>query len=728
MNVKSFIPAINTTLFFGLGFFLFALIVLFINWFFSLPVNQAFMINKQLSATEKHLIELKALKSDFMFSFEKEDNLFVSANGSVENEVKSLINGTRQDISFYRTFPRLNKIDTFSESLNEFSNTLDRFETNLNNFFLAAREKGDEQKGLISRWQNLSKQMMQVTNPPGETIIGELNYMKQLELYYLLHNDKKFLEEISIIAENVRNQLLPEEGGIAMADLDNYIQLTSDLIVLEKRIRAGNNQGIIADVEHTTHDLFTCFENTKQLTTAALKKIQFRSRLNGYIIIIAFTVCCIFLLISITNMIVTAPLRQIAVITGKLSAGEVSGDDKISKALPEVQIIKDQIERLASALRDKVAFTRSINEGKLNVQLSLSGDKDILGKELILLQNKLSETALIQEKNNEENARRRYINEGLAKFAEILRTKSNDIHALGDVFIREVVKYLNAIQGGFFLYDDSDKSRPVLKLISAFAYNRKKYMQKTLALGEGLVGTCAVEKQTMNLTEIPTGYIEITSGLGDTKPDNLILVPVLHEDELIGVLEIASLQKYKDHEILFAEEVAKSLGSTIIYTRNNQRTTELLAKSQKQAIEMAEQEEEMRQNLEELKATQEESNRREEEFRGIVEAIGNTLFLVEYDLEGIIRSISNNFCMFLNQSAKEITGKYHQEIFKGTLTPDLHFWNEIRKNNQMAFFETVKVRKKNYRFKEQFTKIQNRDGATVRFINFITDITNVSNQ
>jgi PAS domain S-box-containing protein len=723
MNIKPFLPAINTTLFFGLGFFLFALIVLFINWYFSLPVNQAYMINKQLTVTEKHLIELKALKSDFMLDFDKEDNLFVSGNSSIENEVNSLIEGIHQDIAFYKSFPRVNKIPAFPEAAKEFSTALSSLETNLDKFLLTLREKGNEQEGLVSRWQNLSKQM-QATNPSNETILKELNQMKQLELNYLLHSDKKILEDISVIAEKIRSQLLPEKSGIAIADLDNYMQLTGNLIALEKRIRGNNEQGIIVGVEESTNELLTSFENLKELVTITLKKIQFRSKLSGYIIITVFTVGCILLLITITKMMVTLPLRQIGVITGKLATGEVSGDEIISKALPEVQIIKDNIEKLASALRDKLAFTRSINKGKLNVQLAFSGDKDILGKELIILQNTLSETAQIQEKSNQENERRRYINEGLAKFADLLRAKSNDIHTLGDVFIQEVVKYLNAIQGGFFLYDDSEKNQPVLRLISAFAYNRKKYMQKTLALGEGLVGTCAIEKQTMNLTEIPSGYIEITSGLGDTKPDNLILVPVLHEDELIGVIEIASLSKYKDHEILFAEEVAKSLGSTIIYTRNSQRTTELLAKSQKQAIEMTEQEEEMRQNLEELKATQEESNRREEEFKGIAEAIENTLFVIEYDLEGIIRSVSNNFCTFLNQSAEVITGKYHQEIFKGTLVPDSQFWDAIQKKNHMEYFETVKVRRKNYRLKEHFTKILDRGGIAVKYINFVADITN----
>jgi PAS domain S-box-containing protein len=248
-------------------------------------------------------------------------------------------------------------------------------------------------------------------------------------------------------------------------------------------------------------------------------------------------------------------------------------------------------------------------------------------------------------------------------------------------------------------------------------------MQKSIYLGDGLVGTCAVEKQIINLTEIPEGYIKITSGLGDAKPDNLLLVPVLHELDLIGVLEIASLTLFKEHEIQFAGEVARSLGATIIYARNNQRTSGLLAKSQQQALEMAEQEEEMRQNMEELKATQEESSRREEEFRGIAEAIGQSLFVIEYGLDGIIREVNDKFCIFMGVTREEIIGKEHPMVIAGSLKPDTLFWEELQKNNHITLIEKVKIGKKQYHLKEHFAVVPNKDGIVVKYINFITDVT-----
>jgi PAS domain-containing protein len=453
----------------------------------------------------------------------------------------------------------------------------------------------------------------------------------------------------------------------------------------------------------------------------AVEKTTLRWTVMRYTTIFLFTAFCIVLLVFITHHGITNPLRRTALAMEKLAAGDLS-DSSFAQGLPEIQRIDTALVHAINGLKEKAGFARTLNEGNLLSEMNLLGEHDLLGRELSQLQQKIRETADLQKRNDEATMKRRYINEGLAKFADILRTRSNDINLLGDSFIREIVKYLGAIQGGFFMLNDSDPSAPVLELVSAFAYNRKKYLQKSLALGEGLVGTCAKEKQTINLTEIPDGYISITSGLGDTRPNNLLLLPVMHDNLLIGVLEIASLRTFMEHEIQFALEVGGSLGSTIIYTRNNERTSRLLEKSQQQALEMAEQEEEMRQNMEELKATQEESTRREEELRGIAEAISHTHLVIEYDLGGSIRQVNDRCCLFFGRTSEELVGKMHPDVFEGTLVPDEQFWNTVEKNNLTVVHEKVRIGKMEYPLKEHFTAVMNRDNLVVKYINFITPL------
>ena len=82
----------------------------------------------------------------------------------------------------------------------------------------------------------------------------------------------------------------------------------------------------------------------------------------------------------------------------------------------------------------------------------------------------------------------------------------------------------------------------------------KKYLKKRIEIGEGLTGTCALEKQTIFLTDIPDNYIEITSGLGDAPPRSILIVPMKTEEAIFGIIELASFNVFKAHEVQICRE------------------------------------------------------------------------------------------------------------------------------------------------------------------------------
>jgi PAS domain S-box-containing protein len=722
MKIKATLLAVNKNLFFGIGFVLFTSLVLLINWIFSLPVRQTDTIYRQLIKTEQKIQQLKTVQDESLLHFLRVEDLTVQETGSAKKEASSVIKSIRFDLENYMGLRRLSHDEEVSASLTGLSSSLDLFESNLSDFILATIERGNENSGLISRWRATSSRMMTASSADGPAITKLIESVKQLENNYLLYKNPKISEELVPILNEVRSSIDAKDKGINPADLDGYTSLTLSLTALDKRIGSSVNEGIMAGMNKSLDALMYSSENVSLLINKSLQKIRVTWSIIRFLVISIFTLACIILLILITTHGITHPLKSATKYLEILSSGDLPQEPLVPEGLPEIRKIDDGLIKMVQGIQEKVELTRSLNQNDLNFRLTLSGPRDVLGLELNQLQKQMLDAAALQKKNDEENTQRRYINEGLARFSEILRARSNDIHALGDVFIREIVKYLNAIQGGFFLLNENHQEIPMLELISAFAYNRKKYLQKSIPLGEGLVGTCAREKQIINLTEIPDGYITITSGLGDTKPDNLLLVPILHENVLIGVLEIASLHLYKAHEIKFTGEVAGSLGATIIYARNNQRTSALLEKSQQQAVEMTEQEEEMRQNMEELKATQEESTRREEDFRGTAEAMNHSLMVVEYDIEGTIRNVNEKFCIFIGRSRDEIIGKVHHQVLEGAMQTDVIFWGDLNKKNQIALVEKIKIGKKEYVLKEHFACVQNRDGIAVQYINFLTDI------
>ncbi len=244
-------------------------------------------------------------------------------------------------------------------------------------------------------------------------------------------------------------------------------------------------------------------------------------------------------------------------------------------------------------------------------------------------------------------------------------------------------------------------------------------------MGEGLVGMCAVEKSTVYLNDIPDGYLSISSGLGGSDPRSLLIVPLKLEDEIFGVIEVASFNRFKKHEIEFVERVTESISSTLSLAKINTRTSTLLEKSQRQAEEMAAQEEEMRQNLEELQATQEETARREAEMSSIINAINSSSLVIEFDLNGYIISTNQAFLDLLGLSRSEMIGKHQSDFEK---MDDTHiraedFWEKLRRGEIIADVKSVTVNAKTHWLHQVYTPIIDADGEVYKILNLATDIT-----
>lgn len=265
---------------------------------------------------------------------------------------------------------------------------------------------------------------------------------------------------------------------------------------------------------------------------------------------------------------------------------------------------KQKIEILEKQLKSAEGSIQKILEGKFEL------NKDSNAGSLQLLLEGLSRQML---DFSEEEKQRAWISEGLARFVDILRKDQTQKDELYQHIISSLVKYLKANQGGIFILNTRTYEMPVLELAAAYAYERKKYLEKTVRIGEGLLGQCYLEGETTLYTDIPQFYTTITSGLGEATPGCLLLVPLKFNDEVMGVMEIAGFQKFRQYEIDFVEKLAESIASVIFNIQNSEKAIAMLSESEQREQVLKEQEEELRQNLEELVATQEEMQRKQKE-------------------------------------------------------------------------------------------------------------------
>jgi methyl-accepting chemotaxis protein len=421
---------------------------------------------------------------------------------------------------------------------------------------------------------------------------------------------------------------------------------------------------------------------------------------------------------------------------------------------------KDEIGKMARALNKlmdellKTAnFAKEIGAGNLKASYEPLSKDDILGNSLLEMQASLQKAAEEEEKRKIEDEKRNWATEGIAKFSDILRKNNNDIDALSFNIIKNLVEYTSANQGGFFVVNDSEAEH-YLEMSACYAYDRQKFFQKKVYAGEGMIGACYKEKESIYITNIPEDYINISSGLGEANPSSLLIIPLKLNEEVFGLIEIASFNLFEKHEIEFIEKVGESIASTISNVKINSKTALLLEQSQQQAELMKTQEEEMRQNMEELTVTQEESARKaarmeqmvndmqiqtemmklqEEEMKkqaleteGVMSALNRASMTIEYDISGKIIDINDNFLEFVHKTREQVIGTHHLHNIDFETDQDLKyddFWDDLISGKSHKLKSKVDISGKTFWLMETYSPIIDNNGKTIKILKIAIDVT-----
>lgn len=345
---------------------------------------------------------------------------------------------------------------------------------------------------------------------------------------------------------------------------------------------------------------------------------------------------------------------------------------------------------LISNLKKVRDFVTSISDGNDNITWEGFNDQNKdLNRETIA--GALLHMRDQMQRVKEEDKIRIWTTEGLSKFSEIIRTHQDDFEKLSQTLISNVVKYAGAKVGGLFILEEEEgTNQSCLMLRACYAYERKKHLTKKVEIGEGVIGQCYLEGETVYLAKVPNNYLSITSGLGDANPSSLLVIPLKTNDKIEGVLELASLKPFDAHEINFLEKLGELLASSIVTVRTGEKTARLLQISQEQAEEMRAQEEEMRQNMEELEATQEQMNRTMSELASLRDNLEKEKYLLDALMDNIPDAI-----YFKDRESKFIrVSKYLAGHFSGNVNDligksDFDFQDKARA--QQAFDDEMNI-------------------------------------
>lgn len=318
-------------------------------------------------------------------------------------------------------------------------------------------------------------------------------------------------------------------------------------------------------------------------------------------------------------------LRRIGELLQCLQQGSIP-EFSSGESRDEIGNLEKQLETHISNLRKLALFSRSMASGDFTGRFeTLSGD-DELGSALISLKKSLMKSLEESESRRMEEKNRTWSAQGLAKFSYLFREAEDNLHDLAGEVISELVSYTEADVGALYIsMDDRESGSPKLEMFGSYAFDREKHLERSFEFGEGLVGRAALEKEPIYMTDMPPDYIKIRSGLGEDVPSAILLVPVMLDNNVLGVMELASLGEIPAYQIEFIRQLGDALATTLAKVKANLQTRELFEQTKKQAEALVSQEKVFRENLLTLEKAQEASALREAEMRKEIESLRKRL-------------------------------------------------------------------------------------------------------
>jgi CheY-like chemotaxis protein/HAMP domain-containing protein/signal transduction histidine kinase len=280
--------------------------------------------------------------------------------------------------------------------------------------------------------------------------------------------------------------------------------------------------------------------------------------------------------------------------------GQLGGQAEVPNVAGTWKDLTENVNAMANSLTDQVRAIKdvaiAVTEGDLtrSIMVDAKGELDELKRNINQMIANLRETT---EKNEEQD----WLKSNLAKFGRIMQGQK-DLDSVARLIMSELTPLVGGHHGAFFIMD-SDDGEQRLQLLASYAYKARKTVSNRFRLGEGLVGQAALERKPILLTAVPDDYIQISSGLGEAPPRNIMVLPILFEGEVKAAVELASFLPFSPIHQIFLDQLAESIGVVLNMIQANMRTEELLEQSQKLTHELQSQSEELQKQQEELRRT-----------------------------------------------------------------------------------------------------------------------------
>ena len=703
-------------------------LILFILAFFIFTLNKSSRYNsysEDVNRLKTDYINMRRYEQHFLLRHKEDANFFITGENIYIKKLKATSNNISTLLSRLSENSISKELDLF-EIISEVETINNNYFSTFNELTLKMFKKGSFTTGVIGKLKSSQKNSYKTA-----TTLEKKKVSKMIESCnnYLLTNDEKYYS--AFLKEYEKFIKIPSKSDTGEVDnASNYSKQLSQsfysfknnfslLVKINKELGLTYKKGLegkLRDLKFIPLDNFVNIVNENKI------KLNKKLKINLYIFFALVSVFIFIVFGWVANSIIN-PLNKLKKIIEPLGLGILPEKETIIAGNNEISKIAKSLNSLIFGLKKTTDFAIAIGQSKYVKNYEPLSKKDALGNALIEMQENIVNSKKDEKKRKQEDDIRTWTNIGLTKFNDILRQSQGNITEMSIAIISELVKFVNTNQGGFFIFNDDDDDK-YLELTASYAYGHEKKKQKIIYPGEGIVGTAAIEKETVYMTEIPETYITISSGLGSSNPRSLLIVPMIVENEVVGVIELASFNKLKKHEIKFVEILSENIASSLSITRINEKTAQLFEQSKRQTELMKVQEEEMRQNYEELQQVQETSLGKAAEMTSILSAIDSSSYVIDINPDGKITSVNRALLELLSVPETSVNGSYHKEFVQSENDEKYKlFWGRLLAGENLQQNEHIIIEQKDFWFSVVYAPIMNAEENVMYIMAIATDLT-----
>ncbi|HUR84966.1 MAG TPA: HAMP domain-containing protein, partial [Solirubrobacteraceae bacterium] len=279
--------------------------------------------------------------------------------------------------------------------------------------------------------------------------------------------------------------------------------------------------------------------------------------------------------------------------------GVLGGQAEVEGVSGTWRDLTENVNQLAGNLTTQVRaiaeVSTAVTQGDLTRHISVEAQGEVAE-----LSDTINQMIANLRETTQKNAEQDWLNMNLARISGLMQGQ-RDLTTVSRLIMSEISPLVTAQHGAFFLAQSENGNEPELALIASYGYKKRKSVSNRFKVGEALVGQAALEGKSILIQQAPADYIKVTSGLGEAAPVNIIVMPILFEDQVLAVVELASLRAFSEVNQAFLEQLGETLGVVLNAIIANRRTEELLEQSQSLAEELQSQSEELQSQQEELK-------------------------------------------------------------------------------------------------------------------------------